>query len=330
MTREMDSLAALQSGVTNLPACLAAALEAELPPLGKIPKRIVTTGIGSSEAPARILANALSESGIAARFCCASRFVLDPPGGDLLVVFSQGLSPNARLALGDDHGFANRWLVTSVCAEGADDEALSRVEALRARGVKTIVVPPAREHGMLVRIVGPTVATLVALRIGATLARDERMLAKLAEAPSVYRSTVEAGTVLGGPMALVTAGIPAESAHAQRWKLLEGLLVRDPPVWDVLQVAHGPLQSFHDWPMTLLVLEDARASSLVDRLNETLVPGRHRTIRLVTSRGDALSFFEHAASVDALLLATLEASPRDLYDWPARGADGPLYRIGEG
>ena len=52
-------------------------------------------------------------------------------------------------------------------------------------------------------------------------------------------------------------------------------------------------------------------------------------LRVISKRSDALAHFEHAAAIDACVLATLREEPRDLFDWPARGADGALYRLGE-
>src|SRR5262249_32601045 len=64
---------------------------------------IVTTGIGSSAAHARFLAQVLSERpGIHARFVAASTLLEPPPAhaaAQTLIVVSQGLSPNARLLL---------------------------------------------------------------------------------------------------------------------------------------------------------------------------------------------------------------------------------------
>jgi hypothetical protein len=96
----------------------------------------------------------------------------------------------------------------------------------------------------------------------------------------------------------------------------------------VLQFAHGPLQTFYGQRLTLLVLEAGSGSPLLGRLARTLDAERHRILHLPSTRADELAFFEHAAAIDGLLLATLEAAPRDLFDWPARDGDGPLYGLG--
>jgi creatinine amidohydrolase len=341
---ERETLRYVRDAIARVPQELSLALECPLPRVTKAPRSVVTTGIGASEGPARILAASLAEAGMAARFCPISSFVLraraergsrvDPRGAaDLLVVFSQGLSPNARLALGSEHAFSERWLVTSFTGSAdcsTSESKRAAFQGLSAEGVTAIVTPPANEPESLARFCGPTVAALMALRLAALLTGDRALAMRLVEAPSIYLPAPFVEPLPAGPLALVTAGALAESAYAQRWKLLEALLREDPPVWDVLQFAHGPLQAFHDKPLTLLVLETPSAGDLVQRLLRTLDATHHRVLRLVASLPAPLSFFQHTAQLDALLLASLEVAPRDLFNWPGRHGDAPLYALGEG
>lgn len=318
---EASTLSYVRAAIAALPSALSRALECTLPRLARAPRSVVTSGVGASEGPARILAAQLQEAGMVARFVPVSQFSPRAPAGDLLVVFSQGLSPNARLALGKEHAFAARWLVTSL-------SEVAKHAQLVARGVTPIIVPPADEPQALARFTGPTVAALTALRLAALLAADRALAMRLADAPAAYGVPCTEAAQLTAPLALVTAGALAESAYAQRWKLLEALLGDDPPVWDVLQFAHGPLQANHEKRLTLLVLEGLGQGALVDRLARTLTGTQHRLLRLSATSPAPLSFFQHTAQLDALLLAQLEATPRDLFDWPGRHGDAPLYGLG--
>lgn len=320
------SLAFVRNAIASLPDELARTLEVELPRCTAAPKTVVTTGIGASEAPARLLAAQLLAAGVAASFRPLSDFC-QPRQAELLVLFSQGLSPNARLALENIEGFARRWLVTSIDTRVASPAKRELLAQFVTRGFVPIVIPPRVEQGTLVRLVGPTVASLAALRLASLLLDDGVLAGRIREAPAAYRAAGSQRPLSDAALAIVTIGVPTEQAHAQRWKLLEALLQGDPPVWDVLQFAHGPLQTFHDQPLTLLVLERGRGSPLLARLQATLDPALQRVIHLSSERADELAMFEHAAGVDALLLATLEARPRDLFDWPARNGDGPLYGV---
>lgn len=323
-----ESIASLAGRIASIPAALQLAAEASLPALRTIPRTVVVTGIGASEGPGRLLACTLVEGGVAARFVPLAWFAAESPAADLLVVFSQNLSPNARLALTAEHRFGTRWLVTSAgYAPGASTrEAL--VDTCRARGIVPIVVPPASEDGMLLRVVGPAVASLVALRVASLIAGEQLSLTNLADAASAYAPPESVTALDARPLALVAAGVSVESLHGHRWKLLEALLREDPPVWDVLQVAHGPLQAIHERDMTLVVLSTPRAQPLVSRLQAALSPEHHRVLVWTSRHDNALSFFEHAAAIDACLLATLRAAPRNLFDWPGRGGDAPLYDLG--
>jgi len=323
-----DSIASFAERIASIPAALRLAADAPLPTLPTSPRTIVATGIGASEGPARLLACTLAEVGVAARFVPLACFATGSPTADLLVVFSQNLSPNARLALTDEHRFGARWLVTSAGYAPGVSAREALVDGYRARGIVPIRVPPAAEDGMLLRVVGPAVASLIAFRIASLIAGERLSLINFADAANAYAPPVTVAALDTRPLVLVAAGISLESMHGHRWKLLEALLREDPPVWDVLQVAHGPLQAIHDRAMTLLVLGTPRAHPLVSRLEAALSPKHHRVLVWTAQHDNALSFFEHAAAIDACLLATLRATPRDLFDWPGRGGDAPLYDLG--
>jgi hypothetical protein len=324
---ERRSVQAVRSALGKIPSELRAALGVRLPsPSGPV-RRVVTTGIGASEGPARLLAHRLVSADYSAEFCAVSRFVLDPPAGDLLIVFSQGLSPNACLALGEGATFRDRWLLTSVGYGESSPERLERLNQLANRGAAPIFAPPGEETGMLVRWIGPTVATLLALRLAGSLGAPGCDEVALEDAPERYRPSHAAK--LPDRVALVTAGVHVDEAYAHRWKILETLLVSDPSIWDVLQVAHGPLQALHADPHAIVTLERPRGNDLVGRLERTLDPGRHCLVRLRAENDDALAVIEHAAQIDSALLATLEARPRNLFAWPARGGDAPLYELGQ-
>ncbi len=271
------------------------------------------TGAGGSEGPARALMHALACRGRVARFVPLSSFAIAEPAPRAtgLVVFSQGMSPNARLALRAREGYAHTLLVSAT-------EPEADVEVLRHE--------PAAERELLVRVAGPVMATLAAFHLGGMTVDTAAI------ADAIERAAERApDTTLSAPLALVTAGPRGPLAHGLRWKLLESLAVGDPPVWDVLQVAHGPFQQFYDGPLTLVSLEHDVAAErrLFDRLASMLVPDRHRLIRLVAKHPLPVSWFEHDAMLNQLVLRTLSHEPRDLVDWPGKGADHALYMLDE-
>jgi creatinine amidohydrolase len=114
----------LAARLAAAPALVRAVLAAPAPVLpwhpGRV-RRVVATGVGASAAHARLLVALLEEVGLAARFLPLTSFVArtaDDAAGDALVVFSQGLSPNARLALAHAERFAAALVVTAVPPAG--------------------------------------------------------------------------------------------------------------------------------------------------------------------------------------------------------------------
>jgi hypothetical protein len=308
------SLSLLEMRLDELPTALVESDAVQLPAsLGPT----TTTGIGASEAPARLLAETLLSRGVPARFLPLSAFALDPPSGESLVVFSQGLSPNARLSIAAAERFARRYVITSVAPRGGN-----ALDAFIAAGFAPVVAPPREERGLLVRVVGPVVAALLAMRWGGVEITG-------VEAAAAYRRGRAGPGVDLEPSALVVAGFSSEAAHLLRWRVLETLLIGDLPSWDVLQIAHGPLQAFHDGHFALLAFEHARSAMLVDRLAAALSPERHRMHRLrAESPNPACALFELVGALDACLLATLHVRPRELRLTRFAGIDAPLYGLG--
>lgn len=303
-------------------------------------RRYLTTGVGLSEGPARVLAALLQGAGLCAAFRPLSSFAVQPPPGawDTLVVFSQGLSPGACMALRRRRAFRDTLLVTGLGPAPLADE-------LEREGAWVHRHAPAEEEGILLRIIGPALASLCALRLADHLGR-------LASAPglpdlggpaaeALETAPARAAAVAGddlperleGPLALVTCGDYGALCHGLRWKLLEGLWLREPHHWDVLQVAHGPFQQFVPGPMTLVALErpEPGEAALLDRLAQVLEPPRHRLVRLRSALRGPAALLDHDAQLNAVLQSALRARVRDLSRWPGQGRDAPLYRFtGEG
>lgn len=317
----------LAARVAALPDALAATRAFPLPDLGALraARRIVTTGVGGSEGPARVLAALLRErAGACASFAPLSRLACaDAPLDDAaLVVFSQGLSPNARIALGRNDLRAVA-LVTAMDPAALDAAAVRR-DALVVRHA------PTREDRLLVRVLGPAAATLAAMRVADALRGEDDPTAARVEG-AVRAALADETPALDPalPVALVGCDQGLELLHGQRWKWLESLRRSDASVWDALGFAHGPLQLTAERPTNLALFcrETPREQRLFARLESLLQGDGHRVLRLRATLPGAWSFFEHDARWSAAVLATLRAHPRELLRWPAQGRDGALYGL---
>ena len=364
----MTGLEALRARARSLPDALLESA-AQPPPfdaaaLDRIAgaRAVVATGIGSSRAHAEFFADCLAtEAGWPARFATTGELAGDPPAvseHDLLVVFSQGLSPNARFALATPERWAAVVLVTAERSEAAGEPAAqgpppppSKLEKgawlqrLAERGVVIVSLPSAGEDefGTLVRLTGPVLAFARALDMAKALAelrgrnsaalewQPESVVAALravAQRDGDPLAELDARRLRSDPIAIVGAQGSLRNARHAATRLSESLWIPAPGCWDELEFAHGPLQALYERPATVLFVgrsgapDDAEA---VQRLRATLSPERHRVIEWQATLEGRAAVFEYEALAIEFTLRAIEASGLDPAEWPAKGADGPLY-----
>lgn len=323
----MSGHALLAERIARLPSLLRAAAGDD--PLAlRPPRRLTATGVGSSEAHARLLVHlAVEQAGLPARFLPLSAFAapLPPAPDDLLVVFSQGVSPNARLALATAAAWGEVVLATAATVAPGT-------------GVRVVRFAGEDEYGTLLRVTGPMAGYLAALRIARALTPDPGSVPALDVeriAEHVERAGARALSPPPAPLVdpvLVTSGAYGDLVRNLQYKLMEGLLIPMPPAWDVLHVAHGPFQERCDRPTTWLVLARADApgeADLVARLEAMLPRDRHRLLRLTATLPGPLALFEHEAQLNALVLREIADRGIDQAAWPGRGRDAPLYGLAE-
>ena len=299
-------------------------------------RRWITTGVGASEGPARLLAALLRAGGRLADFAPISSFAESAPPGDACVVVSQGLSPNTSIPLARAGDYARMMLVTASRADHRD------VVAVRHG--------PSNEDGLLLRVVGPAAATATVVRLakaithetngnGASHAHDLDGALDTARARALAALHDVDPAALFDVVGIVASGADTALCDGLRHKLLEGLGRGHPPVWDVCGLVHGPLQSFYERDALLLVVERepppdppqaGRRAHLTpdfhERLARVLLP-RHRIVRLRSRLPGALAVLDFDLQLDHLLVEALQARPRDLAEWPGKGRDGALYEL---
>lgn len=338
---------AIAPGFERVMACALPTLDVLAPQ-----RRVAFAGVGMSEGAARytmaLWSNVL---GADVRYLWPSRF-LDPEPlarqGEALVLFTQGLSPHARLLMSRQGEFSSSVLVTSHQGQGCP--ALERWRA--AHGDCFVLPPEEPEDQLLLRVLGPAWAMLGALRwtqrLATAQASAQAPWALDAGALSVsYQASFERGLVLGQalieqrhmlaldagrdaprPLVLLSAGLTLELSHGLRWKCLEALWIAVPPLLDVLSFVHGALQGIYDTPATIIFLrqESPHHEELSKRLSLVLKP-HHTLIELTSSLASPLAVLDYDAQLNGILCAALSQTDRDLTCWPAKGEDGPLYEL---
>jgi fructoselysine-6-P-deglycase FrlB-like protein len=303
-TDESRGVELIARRIAALPATLLGEAEAPLPllsPATLASTRFVVTGTGSSEAHARYLVWLLTRAagaagGVSARFTPLSSFATGdaaPHRSETLVVFSQGVSPNAQLALRSARAFGHAVLFTSTTA--ADEIAAGRgdraalLEELTSAGAECVRFPVLSEYTTLIRVIGPACGFLAAHRfvaaysaaaaaaatsssallpplkpatpaaIGAlaALRAPASLLCALSSSPSSY----EGGCVF------VAAAPLAGFAHNLAFKFMEGLYWSCPHVVDLLSFSHGTFQQLCLRPQPVILLQTSAPGEeeLVDR-----------------------------------------------------------------
>ena len=298
----------------------------------------VVTGVGASAGPARLFAWLLAHRlRLAARFAPMSAFAgSSAPEGRTLVIVSQGLSPNARLAFRHVKSFERVLVLTSTRPSNAGPAQL--LADVQAAGGTVVVLPPAEENVTLLRVVGPAVAALAGCLIveharrspeAAVIARGLRGALATAKERALAAAAHVGSELFDGPCAMVSVGIDPAAQHGHRWKWLEGLRVPEPFGWDLLEIAHGPIQSAtRPMPFIVLAGADGGADDMIERLGRVIEPAGHALVVLRSALPEPLSFVDHDAQLDALLLRVLSERPRDLRAGASGAHDEPLYSLG--
>jgi creatinine amidohydrolase len=286
-------------------------------------------GMGASQGPALLLDSVLAALGIPSRTITNSALASsneDPRRRQRgLIVFSQGLSPNAQIALRAASSYGQSVLVTT-CP----------TSKIRSAYTGTVLGhPPTQEGGSLVRLVGPPCASLLALRFACSLhqARTGEVPAwqkNLREIPAAVRRILQsdAPTLRAPVKACLTIGSDESLGAPLMWKWNEGLYTPLLPSLDVLAFAHGPLQSLYDQPAEFLCLarsDNALHKLLWQRLEQVLRPSLHQAHYLTAHLPGPLAYFEFDAALSQLVLSLAREKELDPGRWPGQGVDGPLY-----
>ncbi|MGV3620255.1 MAG: hypothetical protein ACO1OB_05540 [Archangium sp.] len=326
------TVAELVQRVRRGPEVVREAIEAPLPS-GLMPwseTSLVLTGIGASGAVARTAEALLRhETSLRVSSLPLSEFVSRDVDlqGKTLVLLSQELSPNATLALQRVERFQSALLITSLAQH---DE---RLDGFKKSGGRIFTLPPKEERDFLVRMMGPLTTVMGLLRL-AWAGEGQSAPSELAQVPAAMTAALERGfeasndwpdQVLRAP--LLATGCYSGCLEVIRWTWMEAWWTEAPPVWDVLEVAHGPwqTQTKREGPWLAFTRPDDMPG-LWPRF-EAMLPPTQELVKAEATLPAPLCFFEHTAFVQGLLAGVLSRRDVDLKNWPGHGTDGPLYRF---
>ncbi len=302
-------------------------------------------GLGSSSGHARYLSYLLQHfTAFSSRFLPVSEVaaLTEVPEGTVLVVISQGLSPNAWLALEKRDLFQDTVILTSVSEDhmkGYKTPAFcERFSKLRSEGVHVLRYPLEAEYDVLIRIVGPFLGYCACLLLVKRLAPEaeiefqRRRLRDLAidSRTKALRLCADAYDELKQGLQIVTSFPLSEIGANLSYKVLEGLYCPAPTLWNYFDVAHGLLQknAFSACPVWILESADDSAD-LLDAVVQSFERVGCLPRRIVSSLPRHLSILDFEMQFNHVVIELIKAEGIDQRNWPGKGEDDLLYDLGQ-
>ncbi len=337
----------LSDRLARIPAILDEMLTEGPPRLGDrtlAGQRFIITGTGSSEAHARYLATLLNlHTDRAAAYLPLSGFVDSPAenfAGKTLVVFSQGVSPNAQIALARAPDFDHLVLFTATTPDAAEaagkpDRARLLRQIQQAHG-ELVVFPLAEEYTTLSWPVHPFPYSfclqLVGLLSPASRAPQPNAATLLpllhTTAPAPLRDAMcQLPSAFSSGFNLITAAPISDYAQNLACKFMEGLFWTCPAISDFLQFAHGPFQQMTAHPKPVIILQGngSGEAEMVNRSVDMLRGVGASAYVVAVDAPPLLSIFGFEAALNDAVFAAMRHLRVDQVNWPGKGRDDQLY-----
>jgi len=307
-------------------------------------KRFIITGTGSSEAHARYLATLFNlHTDRSAAYLPLSGFVDAAPtnfAGKTLVVFSQGVSPNAQIALSRGSDFDHLILFSATTPEAAEaagkPDRARLLRQIEASGGELVEFPLAEEYTTLIRFVGPMAGYLACLQFAgqfpqsrAPLPCTESLLPLMeATPPEQLRDAMcHLPSAFAGGFNLITAAPISDYSQNLACKFMEGLFWNCPSISDFLQFAHGPFQQTTAQPKPVLILQGdgSGEAEMVGRSVDMLRGVGVSAYVITVDAPPLLSIFGFEAALNSAVFAAMCHLHIDQVNWPGKGRDDQLY-----
>ena len=335
----------LAQRLASIPAHLEAMLRSPPSRAGRpAPRRAVVTGVGSSEAHARYLVWLLNNfTDIPADFVPLVQFVHwagSEFGDRTLIIFSQGLSQNPRIALNQRAHFAQTVLFTAASESGlraaGRTERAELLAQLRDGGGEIVPFRLEDEDTIRLRAIGPACGFLAARQWAQTLpgARLPPLhphdvlgdYARAQAAAPVDAFAQRHAEFRHGFMFLVSPAL-VHCGHNLVGKFVAGLYWPAPLVTDLLSFAHGPFQQLAVAPRPVVIVHTETPPELDLRNRALVMCGALKIEPVVVSlRGSrTLAPLEAEALFNPVILRLGELLGVDQFNWPGKGLDTPLY-----
>ncbi len=304
----------------------------------------IVTGVGSSWGHALYLTSLLRDyAGREARAVPLSGFLRKQVKRDysqsILIIFSQGFSENAQIALQHRDKFKHVVLfsasnVAALNELGKAEQAQKFAQLLERDDVSLVWYPLTNEYTLLIRVVGPLLGYLACARFiqalpGNTMpALQPDFLQKI-----LMQDNVDSLLEMFGDRhvrsPLIIANYPlSHFATNLSFKFLEGIFSPGLGICDLLEFAHGPFQQLVANPRPVIVLETRDwLAQLKGRLSEMLEHSGAPYFFLQSQAEQPYAILEYEQRLNWLVYHLARRFQVKQIEWPGRGQDAALYDL---
>ncbi len=301
-----------------------------------VTENFTVTGIGSSEAHARFfvhLINHYTES--KAYFLPLISFYktdLKRKKDTSLVVFTQGMSPNAHIAINRRQLFQHLILFTGQTLQS--NEVLKILYQER----QTIIELPAQhEKGLLIRILGPLCGYLSILQFinhnwdNIIPPCNKDLSEVLFQTQNKGKSNSDYFLSNNPKNIILLLGSPlCEYSQNLAYKFLEGLFLPLPTSVDYLSFAHGTFQQWINDPKLIIFFTQNSSADieLYRRAYSMVEEAKSKTIEISSELTPPWNIFEYEMILNHLILAGIKKFDINQRNWPGKNLDYVIYSLG--
>lgn len=295
----------------------------------------IVTGLGSSEAHARYFTYLINKyTPATATFRSVAEFYINPfksPRREMLVVFSQGLSFNAQIALKQSHFFNGSILFTSSTIEGLT--RANKTECIKFLDNATHVIhfPLEEEFNIFLRIVGPLAGYLACI-----LFINRQWPTKLPTMPKTFLIQEAPAWQIPNKLApykngclLIANAELMEYGYNIIYKFIEGLLIPPPHFTDYLSFSHGHFQQLLHAPKPVIILQSQGPAEgeLVEKCKKMLNTIEIEPWVIESAYRNPFSIFEHEFALNHFILKAITSWKIDQRNRPGRSLAPSIYSI---
>lgn len=311
----------------------------------ELSKHFTVTGIGSSEAHGRFFTDLINRyTSSTATFLNLSNFYAiqskkDKDRESVLVIFSQGISPNSLLAINQRRLFKRIILFTSTTTAGAKTSHAELVKTLKAEGNMVIQFPFENEYTLLMRVIGPLTGYLAVIQFInqnwhkciPPCSNSDITLSIVEAGKNIIKNDINVLRSLKKGSILLTPAPLCEYAQNLAYKFLEGLFVPMPAIVDYLSFGHGTFQQLVTEPRPIVIFKENTVESqlLYSRAKPMIEATQSKPIEITSNLPSPWNIFEYEAKLNYLVLDGIERGSINQIEWPGKNLDQGLYNIRE-